>query len=31
MLVTMSLNLFSNWLRIATDPVERWRLQTAAE
>ena len=26
MLVTMSLNLFSNWLRIATDPVERWRL-----
>lgn len=31
MLVTMSLNLFSNWLRIATDPVERWRLQTSAE
>nr|WP_245432109.1 ABC transporter permease [Aminobacter aminovorans] len=31
MLVTMSLNLFSNWLRVATDPVERWRLQTSAE
>ena len=28
MLVTMALNLLSNWLRIATDPVERWRLQT---
>jgi len=28
MLVTMSLNLFSNWLRVVTDPVERWRLQT---
>lgn len=27
MLVTMSLNLLSNWLRIITDPVERWRLQ----
>lgn len=31
MLVTMSLNLFSSWLRVATDPVERWRLQTSAE
>ncbi|MBA8909839.1 MULTISPECIES: ABC transporter permease [Aminobacter] len=31
MLVTMSLNLFSNWLRVVTDPVERWRLQTSAE
>lgn len=26
LLVTMSLNLLSNWLRILTDPVERWRL-----
>lgn len=26
MLVTMSLNLVSNWLRIVTDPTERWRL-----
>lgn len=26
MLVTMTLNLLSNWLRILTDPVERWRL-----
>lgn len=26
MLVTLSLNLLSNWLRILTDPVERWRL-----
>ncbi|WP_210528108.1 ABC transporter permease [Rubellimicrobium arenae] len=26
MLVTISLNLLSNWLRILTDPVERWRL-----
>ncbi|MBD9454482.1 ABC transporter permease [Rhizobium sp. RHZ02] len=26
-LVTMSLNLVSNWLRIATDPVQRWRLE----
>lgn len=31
MLVTMSLNLFSNWLRVVTDPVERWRLQTSGE
>jgi peptide/nickel transport system permease protein len=28
MLVTMALNLLSNWLRVVTDPVERWRLQT---
>jgi peptide/nickel transport system permease protein len=27
MLVTMSLNLLSNWLRIISDPAERWRLQ----
>lgn len=26
MLVAMSLNLLSSWLRILTDPVERWRL-----
>jgi len=26
-LVTMSLILMSNWLRIATDPVQRWRLE----
>ncbi|OLP46421.1 ABC transporter permease [Rhizobium oryziradicis] len=24
---TMSLNLLSNWLRIALDPVQRWRLE----
>ena len=30
MLVAMSLNLLSNWLRVVTDPVERWRLQSAA-
>jgi peptide/nickel transport system permease protein len=28
--VTMALNLLSNWLRIVTDPVERWRFQTSA-
>ncbi len=26
-LTTMSLNLLSNWMRIALDPVQRWRLQ----
>lgn len=31
MLVTMSLNLFSNWLRVASDPVERWRLLSKEE
>ncbi len=30
MLVTMALNLLSNWLRLVTDPVERWRFQTSA-
>jgi len=30
-LVTMSLNLVSNWLRIVTDPVQRWRLETEAK
>jgi peptide/nickel transport system permease protein len=27
MLTTLSLNLLSNWVRIATDPVQRWRLE----
>lgn len=27
MIVAMSLNLLSNWLRVVTDPVERWRLE----
>lgn len=31
MLVTMSLNLFSNWLRVVSDPVERWRLLSKEE
>lgn len=26
-IVTMSLNLLSNWVRIVTDPVQRWRLE----
>lgn len=26
-LTTMSLNLLSNWMRIAFDPVQRWRLE----
>ncbi len=26
-LTTMSLNLLSNWVRVATDPVQRWRLE----
>lgn len=26
-LTTMSLNLLSNWLRIALDPIQRWRLE----
>jgi len=29
-LATMSLNLISNWLRVVTDPVQRWRLETEA-
>jgi peptide/nickel transport system permease protein len=28
-LTTLSLNLFSNWLRVLTDPVQRWRLEAA--
>lgn len=27
MLTTMSMNLLANWVRIATDPVQRWRLE----
>ncbi len=27
MLTTMALNLLSSWVRIATDPVQRWRLE----
>ncbi|MBW6424405.1 ABC transporter permease [Rhizobium sp. XQZ8] len=30
MMVTIALNLLSNWLRLVTDPVERWRFQTVA-
>ena len=26
-LTTLSLNLLSNWVRTATDPQQRWRLQ----
>ena len=28
MLVTLSLNLLSSWLRILLDPVQNWRLKT---
>lgn len=27
-LTTLSLNLLANWMRIALDPVQRWRLET---
>jgi peptide/nickel transport system permease protein len=27
MLTTLALNLLSSWMRIATDPVQRWRLE----
>jgi peptide/nickel transport system permease protein len=27
MLTTLALNLLAAWLRIATDPVQRWRLE----
>ena len=27
-LTTLSLNLLSNWMRTALDPVQRWRLET---
>lgn len=30
MLTTLSLNLLSNWLRIALDPAQRWRLEMKA-
>ncbi|MBE3639807.1 ABC transporter permease [Mangrovicoccus algicola] len=30
-LTTLSLNLLSNWLRIALDPVQRWRLETGGK
>jgi len=31
MLTTLSLNLLANWLRMATDPHQRWRLSIARE
>jgi peptide/nickel transport system permease protein len=27
MATTLSANLLSNWLRLVTDPVQRWRLE----
>jgi peptide/nickel transport system permease protein len=30
-LTTMSLNLFANWVRIASDPVQRWRLEARSK
>lgn len=30
-LTTLSLNLLSNWLRVALDPVQRWRLEARAK
>lgn len=30
-LTTLSLNLLSNWMRTALDPVQRWRLEIARE
>jgi peptide/nickel transport system permease protein len=30
-LMTLSLNLLSNWMRIALDPVQRWRLEARAQ
>jgi peptide/nickel transport system permease protein len=30
MLTTMALNLLSSWVRIATDPMQRWRLEIPA-
>jgi peptide/nickel transport system permease protein len=29
MLTTLALNLLSGWMRIATDPMQRWRLEVA--
>jgi len=31
MLTTMALNLLASWVRIATDPEQRWRLEATAE
>ncbi len=31
MLTTIALNLLSNWVRIATDPKQRWRLEEPGE
>jgi peptide/nickel transport system permease protein len=31
MLTTLALNLLASWLRIATDPVQRWRLEVPDE
>ena len=28
---TLSLNLLSNWMRTALDPVQRWRLEIAEQ
>ncbi|WP_216671391.1 ABC transporter permease [Mangrovicoccus sp. HB161399] len=30
-LTTLSLNLLSNWMRIALDPTQRWRLETGGK
>jgi peptide/nickel transport system permease protein len=30
MLTTLALNLLSGWMRIATDPMQRWRLEVAS-
>lgn len=30
LLVAMSLNLLANWLRVAADPLQRWRLEVEA-
>jgi peptide/nickel transport system permease protein len=30
MLTTLALNLLSGWMRIATDPVQRWRLEVSS-
>jgi peptide/nickel transport system permease protein len=27
MLTTLALNLLSSWLRVASDPLQRWRLE----
>jgi peptide/nickel transport system permease protein len=31
MLTTLALNLLSGWMRIATDPMQRWRLEVARD